>query len=81
VINCRLDDFGLQIQEALDLIKPTVDQQGSSNSHFFPHSHVIISGGMFNLNNNPVIHDPVVREQVHQILQQATYIKTAVLFV
>jgi len=82
IIDRRLDDFLLQFQEALDLLKGSTGQPSSPNSpHFFQHSHhIIISGGNFSAStSNPVAHDPVVREQSHKILQ-AIYIQWVVLF-
>jgi len=66
-IDRRLDDFLLQFQTALDLLKGSTGQRSSPNStHFFPNSHhIIISGGNFSTSNtsNPVVYDPLVREQ------------------
>jgi len=79
-IGCRLDDFRIQFQEALDLLKCPAGQRISPNStQFFQNSHhIIISGGNFSAStNNPVVHDPVVREQSHKILQ-ILYIQCAV---
>jgi len=81
-IDRRLDDFQLQFQEALDLLKGPADERSPPNStHFFPNSHhIIISGGNFTAStSNPVVHDPVVREQSHKILQ-VIYIQCVVLF-
>jgi len=78
----RLDDFLLQFQEALDLLKGPTGQRTSLNStHFFENSHnIIISGGNFSTSTyNPVVHDPVVRDQSHKILQ-AIHIQWVVLF-
>jgi len=79
-IDRRLDDFMVEFQEALDLLEGTVSQRSSPNStHFFQNAHdIIIAGG--NFSTNPVIHDPVVREQSHKILQ-LVYIQFGVLFV
>jgi len=82
-IDLRLDDFLLQFQEALDLLKDPSDQQSSLNSiHFFQNAHhTNISGGIFNASTyNPVVHDPVVREQSNKILQEMHTIKWVVLF-
>jgi len=78
-IDRRLDEFLLQFQEALDLLKvegPTrTDQQNSPNSaHFFQNSHhFIIYGGNFNVTStstsNLAVHDPELREQSHKTLQ------------
>jgi hypothetical protein len=82
-IDSRLDDFLLQFQEALDLLNhkgPT--QRSSPNStHFFQNSHhIIISGGNFSAStSNPVVHDPVLRDQSRKILQ-VIYIQSVVLF-
>jgi len=71
-IDHRLDDFLLQFQETLDFIKgPTGQGSSPQSTHFFQNSHhFIISGGNFTAStSNPVVHDPVVREQSHQIFQ------------
>jgi len=81
-IDRRLDDFLLQFQEALDLLKAPTGQRSSPNSsHFFKDSHHFnIFGGNFIASTiNPVVHDPVVREQYHKILQ-IIYIQCVVLF-
>jgi len=81
-INRRLDDFLFQFQGAVDLLKGPISQQNSPNStHFFQNSHhIIISGGNFNAStSNPVVHDPVLREQSRKTLQLA-YIQCVVLF-
>jgi len=79
-IDCRLDEFVLQFQEALDFIKGPISERSLPNStHFFENSHhMVISGG--NFSSNPVLHDPIVREQAHKILQ-VVYIQCGVLFV
>ncbi|KAF8806116.1 hypothetical protein BYT27DRAFT_7191415 [Phlegmacium glaucopus] len=78
-IDCQLDDFMVQFQEALNPLKGTISQSNPPNStHFFQNAHhLLISGG--NFNNNPVVHDPVLREQSHQILR-VLYIQCGVLF-
>jgi len=80
-IDRRLDDFLLQFQEALDLLKCPTSQQNSPNPiHFFQNSHDInIYGGNFSV-NNPVVYDPVVREQSRKTLQVTYTILYTVLF-
>jgi hypothetical protein len=75
----QLDDFLFHFQEALDPLRGTSSQRNSPKStHFFENSHhILISGGTFS--SNPVIHDPVVREESHKILQ-VLYIQCGVLF-
>jgi len=73
-IDRRLDDFLLQFQEALDLLKwPTGQRNSPISTHFFQNSHhITISGGKFSsstVTSNPVVHDPVVREQSHKIFK------------
>jgi len=69
----RLDGFLLQFQETLGLLKVSTGHQSSPNStHFFQNSnHNNIYGGYFiaSITNNPLVHDPVVREQSRKILQ------------
>jgi len=84
-IGFRLDDFLLQFQEALDLLKGPADQLSTQNSilaYFFPYSHHInIYGGIFSAGgtSNSVVYDPVVREQSRKILQ-VLYVQCVVLF-
>jgi len=86
-IDRRLDDFLLQFQEALDLLKGPIDtgKHTSSNStHFFQNSHHInIYGGYFSASTcNPVVHDPVVQEvrEQNQKFLQVIHIQWVVLF-
>ncbi|KAF8806112.1 hypothetical protein BYT27DRAFT_7191412 [Phlegmacium glaucopus] len=78
-IDRQLGDFMVQFQEALNPLKGTISQRNSPNStHFLQNAHhFLISGG--NFSSNPVIHDPVLREQSHQILR-VLYIQCGVLF-
>ncbi|KAF8806098.1 hypothetical protein BYT27DRAFT_7242957 [Phlegmacium glaucopus] len=78
-IDCQLGNFIVQFQEALNPLKGTISQRNSPNStHFFQNSHHIhISGG--NFSSNPVVYDPALREQSHQILR-VLYIQCGVLF-
>jgi len=82
-IDRRLDDFMFQFQEALDLLESTISQRSTpSSAHFFQNAHdIIISGGNFSSlsTTTSVIHDPIVREQSHRILQ-LVYIQCGVLF-
>jgi len=78
-----LDDFLLQFQEALDLLKDPTCQHSSPNSTRVLENprDVTIYGGTFNASTyNPVVHDPAVREQNHKILQEIYTIKWVVLF-
>jgi hypothetical protein len=79
-IDRRLDDFMLQFQEALDRVEGTISQRSPPGStHFFPYAHhFLVAGG--NFTSNPVLHDPVVRAQSENILQEVIYIKRGVLF-
>ncbi|KAF8806117.1 hypothetical protein BYT27DRAFT_7191416 [Phlegmacium glaucopus] len=76
-IDRQLDDFMVQFQKALEPLK--ISQRVSPNStHFFQNSHhILISGG--NFSSNPVVQDPVLREQSHNILR-VLYIQCGVLF-
>jgi hypothetical protein len=84
-IDRPLDEFLLQFQVALDILKDPTGQHSSTNSTrlFENPRDITIYGGIFNASTyNPVVHDPVVREvreQNHKILQ-AIHIQWVVLF-